>query len=765
MTDNTPTLDQLLQSALVHHQAGRLPQAEAICRQVLQRDARSADALHLLGVIAYQVGRWEIAVDLIRQAIAFQPGNVEAHGNLCSILREKGRLDEAVVAYRQLINVTPNSADAYIILGNTLIDAGRPEEAIAAYRQAIAIKPDYAEVYSNLGNVLKNTGRLEEAIAAYRQGIALKPDYAEAHNNLGNALKDSGQLAEAVVAYSRAIALKADYAGAYNNLGDALRGIGRLDEAIVALRQAIALKGDYVEPYNSLGIALKENGQLDEAIAICRQAISLKPDYADAYVNLGNALTYKAQLDEAVTAYRQAIAIMPDGVVAHHNLGNALKDKGLIEEAIAAYRHAIALKPDNPQVHSSLIYSIHCHPGYDADAIAEEHRGWGRQHAQPLAKFIRPHSNDHGPNRRLRVGYVSPDLRDHPVGRFLLPLLSHHDKSQVEVFAYSQVCVADAMTQHLRSHVDCWRSILGLADGQVADLIHEDQIDILIDLAGHTGGNRLGVFARKPAPVQVTWLGYPNTTGLAAIDYRLTDALADPPGMTDTLCCERLIRLPQTAWCFAAPPGDLSIDRKTLTAATPITFGSFNNFSKITPAMLELWAKILRSTPGSRLSIKATALRGESDRHRVQQIMEAAGIGLDRLDLMEWRKSHEEHLACYRQVDIALDTFPYHGTTTTCEALWMQVPVVTLAGSTHVSRVGVSLMTNVGLGELVAHGEDEYVRIASELARDLPRLAQLRASLRGRMQDSPLMDARRFASGIEDAYRTVWRNWCEKIAG
>ena len=765
MTDISPNLDQLLQSALVHHQAGRLPEAEAICGQVLQRDARSADALHLLGVIAYQVGRHEIALDLIRQAIAFQPGNVEAHGNLCSILREKGRLDEAVVAYRQLIAVKPDSADLYIIFGNVLIDKGLVDEAISAYRQAIALKPDYAEAYSNLGNALKKTGRIDEAIAVYRQAIVLKPDYAEAHNNLGNALKDSGQLAEAVAAYGQAIALKPDYAGAYNNLGDALRGMGRLDEAIAALRRAIALKGDYVEPYNSLGITLKENGQLDEAIAVCRQAINLKPDYADAYINLGDVLTYKGQLDEAVTAYRQAIAIMPDGVVAHHNLGNALKDKGLIEEAIAAYRHAIALKPDNPQVHSSLIYSIHCHPGYHADAIAEEHHRWGRQHAQPLAKFIRPHANDRDPNRRLRVGYVSPDLRDHPVGRFLLPLLSHHDKSRVEVFAYSQVCVADAMTQRLRSHVDCWRNILGLADGQVADLIHEDQIDILIDLAGHTGGNRLGVFARKPAPVQVTWLGYPNTTGLTEIDYRLTDALADPPGMTDTLCCERLIRLPQTAWCFAAPFGNFSLDEKTLTPATPITFGSFNNFSKITPAMLELWAKILRSTPGSRLSIKATALRGESDRHRVQQIMESAGVAPNRLKLLEWQKSHEEHIASYQLVDIALDTFPYHGTTTTCEALWMQVPVVTLAGSTHVSRVGVSLLTNVGLAELVAHGEDEYVRIASELAHDLSRLTHLRSTLRGRMQESPLMDSRRFASGMEEVYRIIWRNWCERTTG
>jgi protein O-GlcNAc transferase len=760
MTDNSPTLDQLLQSALAHHQAGRLSQAEAICRQVLQQDAGNADALHLLGVIAYQVGRHEIAVDLIRQAIAFQPGNVEAHGNLCSILREKGRLDEAVVAYRQLIALKTDSADLYIIFGNVLIDKGLVDEAISAYRKAIALKPDYAEAYSNLGNALKNARQVDEAIAVYRQAIALKPDYAEAHNNLGNALKHNAQLNEAVAAYRQAIALKPDYAGAYNNLGDALRHMGRPDEAVAACRQAIALSPNYVEAYNSLGIALKENGQLEEAVATCRQATVIEPDFPDAYVSLGNALIDNGQLDDAVAAYGQAIRLRPDYAAAHNNLGNALKDKGQLDEAIAAYGQAIALEPDNPQVHSSLIFTIYFHPEYNARAIAEEHRRWGQRHAEPLKRFVRRHDNDRDPERRLRVGYVSPDFKEHCQALFMTPLLAAHNSRHVKIICYSDVVRGDARTSQLQRYAAQWRNIVGRSDQDVADLIREDRIDVLVDLTMHMARNRLLVFARKPAPVLVCWLAFPGSTGVETIDYRLSDPYIDPPGIDESVYSERTMRLPDTFWCYEPLDGrEIPVNPLPALDTGTITFGCLNNFCKINDGILDLWAQVLRQVENSRLLLLAPA---GSHRQWTVDRLSKEGIDPRRIEFVA-RMPRREYLKQYHLIDVGLDSFPSNGHTTSLDSLWMGVPVVTLVGQHPVSRAGWCQLSNLGLTELAAHHARDFVRIATDLANDLPRLAQLRSTLRQRMQNSPLMDARRFARNIETAYRLMWRNWCEQI--
>jgi protein O-GlcNAc transferase len=540
---------------------------------------------------------------------------------------------------------------------------------------------------------------------------------------------------------------------------------GRLQQAEILYRQILAQQPNHADALHNLGAIALHMGHTDSAVDLFRRTIAVLPGYEEAHSNLGIALKEKGQVDEAIAAYRQALALKPDYPQAHNNLGNALLFHGQLTEAIAAFRQAIRLNPSYPDAHSNLVLAMHYHPAFDARTISREQAHWNHQHAEPLRGFIARHLNDRNPERRLRIGYVSGDFKDHPVGRFLLPLFARHDKNQVEVFAYSHVLAPDAITQRLRQHADCWRNIAGLSDSQAADLIRNDQIDVLVDLAGHTGGNRLLVFARKPAPVQATWLGYPDRTGLETMDYRLTDGLADPPEASEglaseRLASERLIRLPQTAWCFEAPQGNFPHDERMPSAATPLTFGSFNNFSKVTAPMLELWARILRSTPDSRLFIKAKALGSQSVIRRVREIMEAGGVASDRVELQTWRKTQEEHLAAYRQAHIALDTFPYHGTTTTCEAMWMGVPVVTLAGTSHVSRVGVSLLTNTGLRELIAQSEEEYVRIAIGLANDLPRLREVRSDLRGRIEKSSVMDAVRFAGNVEAAYRQMWRTYC-----
>jgi len=787
------TLDQQLESGISHHRAGRLAEAEKIYRQVLAHQPDHAEALNLLGVLAGQAGQLNAAVELIRRAIRLKPDLAQAHCNLGVVLKRNGRLDDAIDSYRQAVCLKPDYAEAHSNLGNALLAVGQLDEAIASHRQAVRLVPDLAEAHFNLGIALQRKGPLDEAIVAYRQAVLLKPDHAEAHNNLGSALRDIGQLDESIAACRQAVRLKPDYAEAHNNLGNTLCDVRQLDEAVASYRQAIRLKPDYVEAHNNLGNVLRDKGQLDEAIAACRQALRLKPDLAEAHVNLANALRDMRQPDEAVAACRQAIRLNPDFAGAHSTLGAAFKDMGQLDDAIAACRHAIRLKPDFAEAHcnlanalkdvgqldqaiacyrqamrlkpgdcfthSNLIYTLHYHPHDDGRMIQEGLRLWNRQHAEPLQKFILPHTNNRDPHRRLRIGYVSPDFSDHPVGRFLLPLLANHDHQCVEVFAYAKVPAPDATTRRLRAHTDAWRDVVGLSDAQAADLIRQDRIDVLVDLSLHTANNCLLIFAQKPAPVQVTYLAYPGSSGLTTMDYRLSDPYLDPPGADESAYSEQTLRLPETYWCYSITRPAPEPPPLPATAAGYITFGCLNNFVKVSPPALDLWADILQAIPRSRL-----ILHSNPGTHLdvVRERFAGKGISPDRLEFyLEWG-NWPKYLQTYGRIDLALDPFPYGGGTTTCDGLWMGVPVVSLAGKTAVGRAGLSLLSNVGLPDLVANTPEQYVRLAVSLANDLPRLKDLHSTLRQRMQVSPLMDAPRFAGNIEAAYRQMWRTWCQE---
>ena len=562
---------------------------------------------------------------------------------------------------------------------------------------------------------------MDEAIAAYRQAIAINPNYAEAYSHLGNALQEQGQL----------------------------------DAAIAACQQAITLNPNYAEAYGNLGNALKDQGQLDAAVAAYRQAIALRPTLADAYYNLGIVLHQQRQLDAALATYQQAAALRPDHAAAHSNRGNVLKDMGELDQALAAFGQAQALKPHDPDIHSSLLLTRHYLPDQSPAALGAEARRWNSLHAAPLQKLIQPHANDRSPDRRLRIGYVSPDFVRHPVGRFLEPLLACHDHHAFEIFAYAQVPAPDEMTARLRSYTDAWRSTVGLSHAQVAEMIQADRIDILVDLAMHSAHNRLLVFARKPAPVQVTYLAYCSTTGLDTIDYRLSDPYLDPPGMDESIYSERTVRLPETYWCYQPRIAPADVGPLPALAHGHITFGCLNNFCKVSAPTFACWTSLLRAVPHSRLILHA---HQGAHRQRLQERWQREGLDPTRLHFADFLPV-ETYFALYRQIDIALDTFPYGGGTTTCDALWMGVPVVTLAAPTAMGRAGLSLLSNLGLPELVAQSPDEYVHIAATLATDLPRLAHLRASLRPRMEQSPLMDAPRFTRHVEAAYRHMWKNW------
>jgi predicted O-linked N-acetylglucosamine transferase (SPINDLY family) len=473
--------------------------------------------------------------------------------------------------------------------------------------------------------------------------------------------------------------------------------------------------------------------------------------------NLGNMLMRWGRPEEAETRCRAAVALSPEDAEPYTNLGNALKERGELDAAIDSYRRAAELRPDLSALHSNLLLTLHYHPDYSAEDLAREHRRWAERHVAPLASRRRPHSNDRRPDRRLRIGYVSADFREHSVARFMLPILEAHDRDQVEVYAYSDVTRPDAVTRAVRSNVDAWRNVCTANDAQVAELIRGDAIDVLVDLAAHSGRNRLLAFAEKPAPVQATYLAYCSTTGVDAIDYRLTDRFLDPPGADLSPYTERSIRLPDCYWCYAAPTaagGGAPIDNERIPG--PPTFGCLNNFAKVTPAALRLWARLLLRVTEARLLLYA---RPGNHRDRVLRTMRDTGVAESRIAFVD-AQPFEDYLRTYREVDVALDPFPFCGGTTTCDALWMGVPVVSLTGRTAVSRAGSSLLSNAGLKDLVASTEAQYADLAAALLRDRRRLAELRRGLRPRLESSPLMDVPRFTRHLETAFRGMWREWC-----
>jgi protein O-GlcNAc transferase len=556
---------------------------------------------------------------------------------------------------------------------------------------------------------------------------------------------------------------------------------GQLIEAIAGYRRAAEMRPGSASVQNNLSLACKEAGQAEEAVAAARRAVELAPHYPGFWTNQGNLARDLGNLDDAIAAYRRALALEPKSVAALNNLGITLHDAGQGEEAIALYRRAVELGHDTAIAHSNLLYALHFDPRYDAASILKEHRIWARRHADPLTAQAAPPANDSNPDRPLRIGYVSAYLQEHVVGRFMLPLLQGHDRAKYQAYCYADESgLRDVLTGKLMAASHTWRAIRGMSDEQVAALVREDRIDILVDLGMHASGSRLLVFARKPAPVQVTYLAYCGTTGLGAIDYRLTDPYLDPPsasssqvhspssgqahspssgqapGPSDEDYSERSIRLPATYWCYQPPDGAGDPGPVPAQAAGIITFASLNSFAKVTPATLQVWARIFRAFPRSRLLLHA---REGAHRQRVRDLFAAEGIADARLNFIGFVSIHQ-YFDLYRLTDIALDPFPYAGGTTTCDAIWAGVPVVTLAGRTAVGRGGVSILSNVGAGELIASTTEEYVQIATALANDLPRLTTFRETLRSRMQNSPLMDRPRFARDVEDAYRRMWREWC-----
>ncbi|MGD0540660.1 MAG: tetratricopeptide repeat protein [Tepidisphaeraceae bacterium] len=824
---HSTTLEQSLVEAMRHQQAGRLDEAENLYRRILARHPDSADALHLLGVLCAQRGRNQEGVELIRQAISRRPQVAGFHANLGhallaaksieeaakayrdaarlnpkdaelqiqlgTSLKAIGRLDEAVACARQALTLNPKSAKAEYLLGAALQGQGELEGAVEAYRRAGALEPNSAPAQNHLGNIFRSMRRLDDAIACYRRALTIQLDDADAWSSLAIATLKNGEPAEAIDCAKKALAIRPDFAQAISVLADALREAGRFDEAIAEYQRVIALRPGSAENYNNLAVALRGRERLEEALAAVDKALALRPDLALLWSNRGGLLRNLNRAGEAIAALRRALQIDPDSFEGNFNLAknlidvgridqamplarrcvelnpqssearntmaNALKEMGQVDKAIEQFDRALELHPDDAVVRSNRLYTLYFDTRCSQADLLAEHCDWADHYAQPLKPSIRPHENDRDPDRRLRIGYVSPNFNLHPVGRFLSPLLAAHDHERFEIYCYASVGLFDGFTTRMQSYADVWRDIRALSNEEAAEVIRNDRIDILVDLTMHMAKNRMLLFARKPAPVQATYLAYAGTTGLDTIDYRITDPHLDPPGSSDEYYTERSIHLAETYWCYE-PPIDL-LEMAPLPAATKgfITFGCLNNFCKNTAEALQAWCRILAAVPNSRLLLHAAT---GSHRDAVRQRLSDSGIDPNRVSFMG-KIPLPQFMQQHQIIDIGLDPFPYVGGTTTCDALWMGVPVVTLRGQTAISRGGASIMTNIGLPELIAESPEQYVRIAVELATDLPRLIHLRGNLREKMRTSPLMDAPRFARDMEAAYRQMWRNWCQGI--
>jgi predicted O-linked N-acetylglucosamine transferase (SPINDLY family) len=752
------TLQQAFDLANQRHNAGRLGEAEAIYRQILSAQPNQPDALHGLGIIAMQVGKLDLAVNLLSQAVAAAPAAPHFRSNLGLALTQVGRLDEAIDTLRQAVQLQPDLADAQNNLGNALRRAGRIDEAIAALRYAIGFNPRSAEAHCNLASCLRATGKFADAESEYRKALQINPNVPQAYVGLGTILSLREQIAPAIEMFRTAVRLGANWPEVHHNLGNLFRETGRLDEAAAAYRTAIALKPDFAESHNNLGITLRLQGRTDEAIAAFQKALELNPTMAGGFSNLGNVLKENGRVDDAIAAYEQAIKLDPDMFEAYTNLGNSLKAAGELEAAIQLHRQAVERGPQFPKLYSNLIYSLYFHPDYTQQQIHAEELEWADRHATPLKQYIRVHDNDRNPDRKLRIGYVSPDFRTHCQAFFTVPLLRNHDRQQFHITCYNSALRTDAVSDELRKLSDQWRDIGGLFDHDAAEIVRNDKIDILIDLTLHMAGHRLLIFAEKPALVQVTWLGYPGSTGLDTIDYRITDPYLDPPGTDESVYTEKPYRLPDTFWCFDPLTDVPSVNELPASKNGCVTFGCLNNFAKANRGVLELWARVLRDVPGSRMIILA-----QRSRQRERTIETLEGLGVDRGRIQfEDPRPRIPYLELYQTIDISLDTFPYNGHTTSLDSLWMGVPVVSLVGNTPVARAGLTLLMNVGLKELAVNSPDEYVSAASALASDLKRLTAIRQTLRTTMQASPLMDSARFARDFESALREMWRTWCRE---
>jgi len=744
--------------AEAYRHAGQMPEAIASCRTALKLAPHLVQLQTMLGMLLQSSGNPTEAAAAFREVLRQRPEDVQARMQLGFLLHEQGKLSDAEACFRRVLRSDPGSADAQFNLAGVLGSRGAAQDAIEGYRAALALNPQHVDAHNNLANLLKNAGEWQQAEAHYQAALRINPNHSAALTNLGLLYGSLGRIDESITCYRAAVAADPNAYAAWNNLGTALQAIGQYEESIPCYREALRSAPRYALAHFGIANALRWLGDFSGAFTSYQETLQCDPDFVEAYANLGAMCQEVGMQDDAIEYSRRAIEMKPGFAEAYGNLAVALQALGRLDEAIAVHRHAIAADPKSSGRHSNLLYALNYHPGYDPPTIFAEHLRWAALHAEPLTAATPPPRNEPTPTRRLRVGYVSAHLMGHAVNFFVEPILANHDHAQFEVFCYSDVAREDATSARLRTYADHWRQTRMLTDAQVFDLVRGDRIDILVDLTGHIdGGRRMQLFARKAAPVQVTYIGYQNTTGMRAMDYRLTDVYSDPPGTTEALHTETLVRLPRSFFCYLPSPDAPPVNPLPASAAGHVTFGAINHFAKVTPRVLEVWADLLRQVPRSRLLLRADMT--PSLRARLTETFDRLGVPGDRVELID-RLPRRDYLELIRRIDVALDPFPFNGHTTTCDCLWQGVPVMTLSGNTYVSRFGGSGLATLGLDAWIARDEAEYVARATRLASDIAGLAELRGALRARMAASPLLDFAGFTRNLETEYRAMWNRWC-----
>jgi protein O-GlcNAc transferase len=645
--------------------------------------------------------------------------------------------------------------------------AGRLREAEWLYRQALELDPGHVEALVLLGMAAGQSGQLSKAAEFFTRALERDPDNAQIHHNLGETWRHLGQFQKAQASLRRAIALDPDHMPAYQSAADLMQEEAKRREAAGKLADAGELRRIAARYFLNAGNSQLRKKHNAIAAGFYEAALKLDPDNANILSVLAHA--QQTTPSEAVKSLERALALDPKLDWIYGQLGNALLPLGRSDEAVAAYEKGLALNPKSRTCRQGLASVRLTLPIYDGSADAAKiydlHHAWGEEIIESQGKTTSSFAKARDPEKRLKVGYVSPDLKRHSVSYFLEPLLVRHDPAAVEVFCYSGVegRDADETTARLKGLVPHWHDAAELGDEEFGRQVHADGIDILIDLTGHTARNRLIAFAAKPAPVTATWLGYPATTGLPNMDWRITDAVVDPPG-AEAFHTERLMRLEGPFLCYRPPADAPEVAPPPAITKEPITFGSFNNHLKLNPSTIAAWSRILQALPESKLVLKSTMTADSEIQRRVLDRFTQAGIDRERVAMNQQHIEVADHLAAYGEIDIALDPFPYNGTTTTCEALWMGVPVIALIGDRHSGRVGFDLLTRIGLERFAAPDVDSYVRLAAQVAKDLPGIAELRRSLRTRLRASPLCDENHFAREFEAALRQMWRQWCASAA-
>lgn len=687
----------------------------------MDSDPRNAEALHLLGIIEAQTGNAPAALNLIDRAISINAENFRFHLNRSLVLQQFGRLDEAL-----------SSCDT-----------------------ALVLNPDYARAMNSRGAILERLDRFDEALGSYDRAVTMKSDYLEAVINRGILLYHRGRLSDALASYDRAIAINPRCAEAYNNRGLVLQRLSRFAEALDSFDSAIALKPDYAEAFNNRGFILHRFGRFQDAVASYEEALALAPGFIDALNNIGVSFHRLNRFEDALESYRRALAIHPDSAEALCNRGQILLIRGEINEAIACLKRA-AETTHNPAVHSAFIFGLNFDPSASAAAKQAERRNWAARYAEQLVEAAAPNNNDSDPNRQIRVGYVSSYFRRSASAQSFGGVITNHSDG-FYVICYSDTTISDDVTARIRARADQWHDTAGQSDQELADLIRFDRIDILIDLVGHMAGNRLLVFARKPAPVQATAWGEPTGTGLPVMDYLLADKTLVPE-CEESVLAERVIQLPNFLgyWspdCVPAP-GPLPARKNGY-----VTFGCFNRLEKLSPAVITTWAAMLRELSNAKLILKDKTLENGAQRDRLRRIFAENGVSPDRV-MLRAESDIATHFTMYNGVDIALDPFPHSGGMTTLDALWMGVPVVTCPGETISSRLAAASLVSLGLHEFICPDWDNYTSTALAAANDLDRLSDLRSRLRGLIAASDFGDPVRYSRALESAYREMWRNFC-----